>query len=607
MQQRQARFTSAFLILAMVLGMGFLSGCGESGPEGDAGEVTISLSDAEGDFITYEVEIMSILLTKKNGTKVETMPLQARVDFAEYVDLEELVTTATIPSGVYTQATLVLDYSQANIQVEDANGAPARASVVDRDGNPLSRLEVKVHLDDRKSLRIVPGVPAHLSLDFDLEASNTVELLKNPPLVTVTPTLLAEVNPEKRKPHRLHGPMVQVNEAESSFRLAIHPFHRRADKKRRDFGIVQVLTGDETRFEVDGVTGLGAEGFALLAEKPLFTAVIAFGDFNVRERVFKAREVIAGTSVPGGDRDAIRGSVIARARDTLTVRGGTLIRNSGTVVLNSDITLLVGSETKVTRQGEHHGEVPLDKEAISVGQAITAFGTISGNPGAPLTLDATGGLVRMRYTHLSGAVTALRPEVGELVLDLKAINGRPIALFDFTNTGSDPGAYVVSTGLLSLNTLSIGDPARLRGQVNGFGQAPPDFLAQTLIDASPVNAFMHIGWRPPTESPFLSASETRIEIDLSGTGPVHHVKHGHIKIALAAEPAPQLLPPENGRGRYAIRQRRSTTIHSDFGGFVRDLNNRLSGNASLAGLHAHGAYERATQSMTARQITIGLR
>ena len=594
-----------FLMTTLFLSGTLLIGCGGSGSKsGDAGEVTISLTDAQGDFITYEVDVASIILTKKNGVKVETMPLRARIDFAKYVDLEELVTTATIPSGIYTDATLVLDYSQANIQVE-VDGLASAASVVDSEGNPLTSLEAKVHLDDRRFLRIVPGVPAHLSLDFDLDVSNEVDLSQTPPLVRVAPTLIAEVNPDKRKPHRLHGPMVEIGETEKTFKIAIHPFHRRPDK-RRDFGVIQVVTGSDTHFEVDGATGLGEEGFALLAEKPLFTALIVFGDFNVRERIFRAREVIAGSSVPGGERDAIRGSVIARVGDVLTVRGATLLRKAGAFVLNSDVTLLVGPGTKVTRQGEHHANNSLDKNAISVGQRITAFGTISGEIGTSLTLDATEGLVRMRYTNILGTVRELRSDTGEVLINTREINRRPVEIFDFFGTGSNPASYVVSTGLLPLEGLSPGDPIHIRGHVNGFGQAPPDFLGRTLIDVSPVNAFMLIAWRPPTERPFFSASGTGLEIDVSNADS-HYVRYGHMRIDLTPVPAPQLLPPENARGRYAIRQRRTTTIHTDFGNFVRDLKNRLSGDAMLARLHARGPYEGSTQRMSARQITVGLR
>jgi hypothetical protein len=44
------------------------------------------------------------------------------------VDLTEFVTAATIPSGTYVSATLNLDYTNADIQVDDGNGAPVAPS-----------------------------------------------------------------------------------------------------------------------------------------------------------------------------------------------------------------------------------------------------------------------------------------------------------------------------------------------------------------------------------------------------------------------------------------------------------------------------------------------
>ena len=155
----------------------YLAGCsggsGDSGAGGGgSGEVVVGLTDVEGDFLTYTVDVLSLTLTKKNGAVVETLPLETRVDFAQYTEMTELLTAATVPSGVYVKASLTLDYTNADIQVEDADGNTVQVdTILDEDGKELSILEVAVHLEERNQLLIVPGIPAHLTLDFDLKVS----------------------------------------------------------------------------------------------------------------------------------------------------------------------------------------------------------------------------------------------------------------------------------------------------------------------------------------------------------------------------------------------------------------------------------------------------
>ncbi len=453
------RYSPLIGIMGFLMSTLLLSGCGQgndgSGATGDAGDVVISLTDAEGDFEKYELDIRSIRLKKRNGDIVETLPLTARIDFAQYVEMEEIVTTATIPLGAYTEAIMVLDYTNADIQVE-AGGAASPAVVQDEAGDPLTTLEVTVKLDTNRPLVIAPGVPAHLSLDFDLEATHKVDTGITPPVVTVKPVLIAEVNPDfdHLKKHRMRGPLVAIDETDKTFQIGIRPFRHRIHRDGRHFGTLTIMPNAETVYEVDGVTGKGSEGFHLLAQKSLLTAVIVFGELDIRNRVFKAHEVLVGSSVPGGDLDAVRGSVIAREGDTLTVRGATLLRGESAILLRHDVRVFVGSETLVTKQGHHADESdPLDQGDISVGQRITVSGTVSGTVTDGLTIDATEGRVRLLYASIAGTVNVHRADRFELEVTLKLINGRPVELYDFSGTGSDPSAYVVATGGLGLESI----------------------------------------------------------------------------------------------------------------------------------------------------------
>ena len=81
----------------------------------DCGTVYIGLTDADGDFLSYTVDVVSLKLKRANGAMVETLPATTRIDFAQYVDLTEFFTAATIPNGAYVAATLRLDFTNAEI------------------------------------------------------------------------------------------------------------------------------------------------------------------------------------------------------------------------------------------------------------------------------------------------------------------------------------------------------------------------------------------------------------------------------------------------------------------------------------------------------------
>jgi hypothetical protein len=158
-------------VLAAVL---LLPGCGGGGGAAPpaavaaAGSLTITVRDAEGDFLSYAVDVTSLRLERANGDVVETLPRSTRIDFAELVELTEFLSSATVPAGVYTRVVVGLDFSAADIIVQDETGAPRTATAVDERGMPLGRLDVRIELPTPEPIRIVAGTAAFVTLDFDL-------------------------------------------------------------------------------------------------------------------------------------------------------------------------------------------------------------------------------------------------------------------------------------------------------------------------------------------------------------------------------------------------------------------------------------------------------
>ena len=55
----------------------------------------VGLTDPDGDFLSYSVDVVSLSLRKADGTLVQAPPTHQCVDFAGLVDLTELVTAAS--------------------------------------------------------------------------------------------------------------------------------------------------------------------------------------------------------------------------------------------------------------------------------------------------------------------------------------------------------------------------------------------------------------------------------------------------------------------------------------------------------------------------------
>jgi hypothetical protein len=160
----------------------------------NCGAVYVGFTDADGDFLSYSVDVVSLTLKKANGAVVETLPVSTRVDFAQLVDLSEFVTAATIPNGAYVEGRIRLDYSNAEVTVEVA-GEPRAARVVDASGQPLGIVDLDIQLDNRNHVVIAPGRPAFLQLDFDLAASHTVDITTTPVTAVAEPFIVASVEP----------------------------------------------------------------------------------------------------------------------------------------------------------------------------------------------------------------------------------------------------------------------------------------------------------------------------------------------------------------------------------------------------------------------------
>jgi len=581
----------------------------------ECGTVYIGLTDADGDFVNYTVDVVRLTLETANGRTVETLPRSTRINFTDYVDVTELLTAATVPPATYVAGTITLNYEDAEAYVE-ADGDAKAAVVTDSTGTPIVETELRIELSNRDQLFVRRGRPAILQLDFDLAASHLVDITPTPATAMAETFIVAEVNPVDEKDIRVRGPLVDVDEAAGSYTVAIRPFHDRIG----DFGRVEILTNGETDFDIDGELYSGADGLAALAIAGTGTPTVAGGTLDVDAREFTARLVLAGSSVPGIDRDAIVGNVIARNENLLTIRGATFLPSDRRARFLEDVVVAVGTDTRVFKDGDRATDLGIDQ--ISVGQRVTVRGEAEG-PAATDALmpqflfDATQGAVRLHVTRLAGTVNSVVP--GQLDIALQSIDRRRASVFDFSGTGmspdldADPANYEVSTGDLLLDELSdvaAGKPVVARGFPTAFGAAPPDFEGRTIVDFSDVRSSLGIGWGSEgTTAPFLSLGVDGLLLDNQNddVDVRHYVRQGPVLIDLTALDSDTLIAPRSdGRTLFAIKSPFSIRLYSNFDAFIDDLSTSLDGSTAARSMHARGSYDAAANVFTASKIGIYL-
>jgi hypothetical protein len=605
---RAALRTFTGLALAAV----FLAACGGSGgsttatppPAGSStGTLLVSVTDADGDFVSYSVDVLSVTLRRLGGSTVEVLPGATRIDFAQLTDLSDLLAVATLAPGDIVGGTIRLDYSNAEVFVQ-AGGVVVPANVVGADGQPLGVTELTFDLATRERLVITRDRAALLALDFDLAASNEVNVAQSPPVVTARPYLVAEVRPVTEKELRLRGALVSTDVAAATYTIDVRPWFR----PDGNHGRFTVHTTATTSFEIDGVATTGSAGLRALAQKPAGTMTVAFGTLSTLDRRFTAEIVHAGDSVSGERIDAVHGNIVARRGNELTVKGGYAVRPSLVPRLHRTVIVTVGPDTKVLKPGT---DVVLDAGALSVGQHIVAFGSLTEPATADTPATLAAGRVRMLPTHLRG--TVLRVVPGQLNLNLRAIDRLGVDLFDFSGTGvtatsdADPADYEVATGTLGLASVTPEQAAKVIGFVRPFGSAPADFEGRTVIDHRFLPAVLGIGWgMTGTSAPFSSMGPAGfvLDVDNPSIGARHHLLVGARIIDLTTLATQPTLAPSAGRALYGVSVAGEVRLFTTFAEFSTAVSAELSAGREAVGLVAVGGYDAPSVTLTAHHIGI---
>ena len=643
--KNKAAHRLAALLCACVFGL-IAAGCHHNNLDSGFGVAwtTLTTTDDTAQFTSYLVTIDSVVLVGQLNGAVSAVAVPETVDFTKLTNLSELWATASLPVDTYTSAIITLDYTNAQISVM-VNGAPVKVNVVDPSGAVPTTIAVTVTLDKNNLLVLQPTFAAsnalRLAINYDMSASNKVNLTTSPPTLTVKPFLSVATTAADNKLIRVRGPLINSSVNGGTYTVVVRPFFDEVNS----LGTNTIFNDANTVYTLGGVIYVGAPGITALSQTSAgSTETAAYTTFEptptpaagVSAGIFHSKYVVAGGTLEDFFTDGLEGDVIARSGNTLTVRGATLFANAAQVIQyeNLDSQVILGPNTQVTADGVSTLGA-LNYNSIGVGQHITARGIYSLSSAGVTILDSTGsstdtGSVRLQSTELFGSLVS--SVAGSLQLSLSGIENWPASVYNFAGNGAgaaqDPTAanFTVNTGALALPTAAAGDPLWIDGYVAPFGSAPPAFLAQSINAEAGVPGTLAVVWTGTgTAAPFATLTSAGLTIDLTnaafGSGQLRiGAETIDIKtlsatptiVPAVAAPDPTsglpLFAPRFSVGAGAIASTTTSPILSfnDFGAFVTQLTTTFATPTPATQFVARGLYDRATNTFTASSIDVVL-
>ena len=629
------KILSALLCAAAVIA----AGCHHNNDNSGYGIAWITLSDTPGDFTSYTVNVDSVTLTGSAYGVITAVATPETVDFTKLDNIAELWSAASIPNDTYTAATVVLDYTAANISVM-VNGVPQQATVVDPTGAAVTTQTITITLDPAHKPLIVPTLSSssaiRLAVDFDLAASNVVDLTKSPAKVTVKPFMTLAVAPADTKQVRVRGPLINSSVGLATYSVYVRPFFDEVNV----LGTLTMFNDANTIYQINGQTYVGTAGITALSQlsagstmTAAYTNYVPSATLNsqVTAGKFNSTYVVAGSTLEDFYTQGLEGDVIARNGNTLTLRGATLQYNTGqsAYIDKPDAVVLIGPSTIVTAEMDKGG-TGLDYKSVAVGQHVIVRGIYSLPSSGVTTLDATGasstntGSVRIQSTQLYGSLVSSAS--GSLVLDLQTIDNWPVSIFNFTGNGAGavtPASYAVDTGTLAVPAgAAASGPLWVDGFMARFGTAPPDFNAIAINAEPTVPARLQVDWTSAgTITPFSALTSSMLTIDLTNpalSAAVIRVGSESIDIK-ASGVSPQVVPaatpaaspglpptflPQFAIGNLTSAGLMGVTEYNSFGNFATQLPKSIVAATPAYHFVATGVYNRSGNTFTASRIDV---
>ena len=238
--------------------------------------VTLTSTPSTDTYLAYRVGLVSVQLRTSSGSSsVNVLPAGTTVDLARLVNLSEVVgSSSSVKSGTFKQAVVTLDYTSAQIIYDNGSPEGVALTPLGAGGQALGRMSLTLLLDPSNELSIAAKSTTRLSLNFNLAASNVVNLTAK--TVAVMPMMSASSQPIDAKTVRIRGPIGSVNntsDTDTWFSTGITPF----DFSTAEGGSLRVTPTTGTSYEINGTPVSGTSGLTQLASLSSGTMVEAFG------------------------------------------------------------------------------------------------------------------------------------------------------------------------------------------------------------------------------------------------------------------------------------------------------------------------------------------
>jgi hypothetical protein len=583
------------------------------------GTAVISVQDTSGQFLSYQVGIDSITLTRNDGIVVEPLSTPQTVDFTQITDIPELLGSPALPTGSYISVSITLDYTTPSIWAQ-SNGQPVELTPVDTSGAVMSAAVITVTFDPNNPLVINSQQSTRLAIDLDLAASSTINTSSQ---VVVQPFMYATPAAVDSTVMRARGLYVTQMSVASGFIMNARPFIDQVSA----LGAETVNTTATTYFNINGTVYVGSAGLAALAAQPENSLVVAYGTLGNLSGItptFNATSVYAGLIVQSPINEEISGVVSARSGNTLTIAGGTFFTPLDQTQYVPTSTVTLGSNTLVSVDGT--AATGLTSDSVSVGQQVIIFGQSTVSATNVLSTDATAGAVRLQPTRLWGTLNSATP--GSASLNMLTLQNFDPAAFTFAGTGTSaaqdatPAAYVVNTGSVDESAAPAGTVLQVDGLVSPFGTAPPDFTATAITPGTATEQELVVIWNGTgATAPFTNTNYSAgLTVNLASTNisTVHYIATGPSTVDLTTLPASPLITtanvPQNNLQLAVglptvgdtIGTGTSVTMASSLASFDAALTANLNATNGIYSLVAVGQYDSATNTFNATKININL-
>jgi hypothetical protein len=592
----------AVMIFSSCGGGGSSSGNGGGGTGGTPnGFVSFAMTDLASDQVeSFQVDVTALQLMKADGAIVSVISAPITVDLASLTEATELMNLVAVPPGVYTSASITIDFTNAVCVLV---GQSTPAAIVDDSGAPVTGALTLPIQFSQNSLAVIDEEQRLLEFDFALDQSLDVDTVANS--VKLEPMLLLRLDGSGKTLFTL-GALVSVDTSGHTFVANVGSLHSGV------FGNVTYTTDATTIFQVDGVPAQGGAGLSSLAGKAAATWIQVFGTIDASSAHIKAQYVEAGIGTYNGGTDIIEGFITDRVGNpspgsnvTMSVLGRS--NNAAHSAFQYDTTFTVTTSFANTKVVRRFSAQAFDTDSLNVGQHVRVFGTLSGTA---MNAATPSSVIRAEPSRVFGTAEGAIAS-GTLTMDLQQVDFRSQNLFTWADSGTTPptpSTFTANVGTLGdLLNVTSGTNVEARGFLAPITSGTQDFTANALINLDTLPALIYVKNLPGGLTVNSLISSGQIQLQISGTavaGEKAILDQGFVGVTTL--PPTTTYQPSLTGGLYMIRDKTadSVTAFSSFGSFASTLGLILAHGATLKVFCALGPYDSGTSTMQTTLVSV---